>query len=302
MTDPFTKPEHVATPVPRTKDGRPRVYDLDAKKLKAVTRVTSFIDCLDDKTMLAKWGERMALIGVRDDVAVGGALMSLTPVPKLSGRPTHDELVERNGLLDDEKKALNAIIADAKEAAGFKDAANLGTLLHKLTETVDGGGGLPADTSEVLADDVAAYQAALERYNLVPVEAETFVVNDEVKAAGTFDRIFEWTKPDGTTLRVCGDLKTGRVDYGHGKLAMQLALYANSSRYDPANPEWRGELDVSTEVGLIVHLPAGEADCRVYAVDLDAGWRGVMLAAVVRGWRRESARGMLTDLALEVDG
>jgi len=188
--DPFTKPAHVATPVPRTKDGRPRVYDLDAKKLKAVTRVTSFIDVLDDKTMLAKWGERMVLTGVRDDVAVGGALMSLTPVPKLSGRPTHDELVERNGLLDDEKKALNAIIADAKEAAGFKDAANLGTLLHKLTETVDGGGGLPADTSEVLADDVAAYQAALERYDLVPVEAETFVVNDEVKAAGTFDRIY----------------------------------------------------------------------------------------------------------------
>lgn len=300
MSDPFTKPEHVATPVRRSKDGRPYVYDLDKGKEVCWARVTSFIDCLEDRTMLARWGERMTLLGVRDDVGVGGALMALPPVPPLSVRPTHDELVERNGLLDDEKKALNSIITQAKEAAGYKDAANLGTLLHELTEVVDGGGTLPADTQEVLADDVAAYQAALERYSLVPVEAETFVVNDEVKAAGTFDRVYLWTKPDGTTVRVVGDLKTGRVDYGHGKLAQQLALYANSKRYDPDDQEARGNLRVSTEVGLIVHLPAGAAECRVYAVDLKAGWRGVMLAAEVRAWRRESARGMLTDLALEV--
>lgn len=301
MSDTFTNPEYVPTPVRRTKDGRPYVYDLDKGKEAAWTRVTSFIDVLEDKTMLAKWGERMALLGVRDDAMVGRALMALQPAPQLSDYPTHDELVERNGRLDEEKKALNAIITEAKESAGWKDAANLGTRLHELTELVDGGEHLPRDTPMVLADDVRAYEAALKTHGLEPLEREVFVVNDEVKAAGTFDRVFRWTRPDGIQLNVIGDLKTGRVDYGQGKLAMQLALYANSSRYDPETPEERGELDVSREVGLIIHLPVGRAECRVYVTDLTLGWQGVLLASQVREWRRVSARGVLSDLALDGD-
>ena len=128
-----------------------------------------------------------------------------------------------------------------------------------------------------------------------------FVANDQLRTGGTFDRVYDWTRPDGTTLRVIGDLKTGRVDYGHGKLAMQLALYANSRRYDPRDPECRGKLDVSTQVGLIIHLPVGKAECKVYAADLLTGWEGILLADKVREWRRMERRGLLVDLALDAD-
>lgn len=298
--DPFDSPDQ---PVRRTKDGRPYVYDFAKKKEAAFTRVTSFIDVLEDKSALGSWYERMVLLGVRDDAQVGRELMALPPIPPLSDDPSYEEVVERNGRLDEEKKALNAIALAAKDGAGWKDKADLGTRLHELTEHADGSGSglVPDGTPEVLRRDVAAYREALELHGLEVVEAEVFVANDQVRAAGTFDRLYLWHRPDGSTLRVIGDLKTGRVDYGHGKLAMQLALYAHSRRYDPARPTAREPLYASEEVGLIVHLPAGRAECRVYAVDLVAGWEGVLLADRVREWRRRSARGMLNDLALDAD-
>lgn len=297
--DPFDAPSKV---VRRSKDGRPYVHDLEAGKEKLYTRVTTFIDCLEDKTALGKWYERMVLLGVRDEVGIGRRLMATEPVPVLSDDPSAEEVLERNGLLDEEKKLLSGIAEDAKEAAGYKDAADLGTRLHELTEYADGPGigHLPRNTPAVLERDVSAYLEALERYGLEPIDSEVFVVNDQLKAAGTFDRIYRWTRPDGSTLRVIGDLKTGRVDYGQGKLAQQLALYAHSRRYDPDRPTAREPLYVSEEVGLIVHLPVGRAECRVYAAPLELGWRGCLLADEVREWRRATKR-ILTDLALDAD-
>lgn len=301
--DPFTTPGQEApeTTIRRTKDGRPYVYDLEKGRERPFTRVTTFIDCIEDKTALAKWGERMVLLGVKRSAEVGSRVMQAPEVPTVSTWPTHEEVQARNQALQGQKEWLQACANDAKEAAGWKQAADLGTQLHLLTEYADQGRDLPSDTSPVMREDVDAYLQALERHGLTPMEEEVFVVNDEVGAAGTFDRLFRWERPDGQVWNVIGDLKTGRIDYGHGKLAMQLALYANSSRYDPTRPEWREALPVSRNVGLIIHLPVGSAECRVHVVDLQAGWRGVQLAKAVREYRRESARGMLYDLALEGD-
>ena len=101
--DPFDSPE---VAVRRSKDGRPYVHDPEKGKEALYTRVTTFIDCLDDKTMLAKWAERMAFLGVRSDLSVGKRLMALELVPELSKSPTQEEVVERNGLLDEQKKKL----------------------------------------------------------------------------------------------------------------------------------------------------------------------------------------------------
>ena len=52
--DPFTKPAHVATPVPRTKDGRPRVYDLDdfAARHRGPSRFDHDHDCYESWMLL----------------------------------------------------------------------------------------------------------------------------------------------------------------------------------------------------------------------------------------------------------
>lgn len=296
VTDPFSAPPQE---VRRSKDGRPYIYDFDKGKEVCWPRATSFIDVLDDKSALAKWGERMALMGLRNDQSCRRELMALEPIPPLVESPTTEQVQEHEELLDEEKSLLNKLVSRAKQVAGSSVRADLGTHVHQLTEVIDSGGRVPATTPPALVRDLEAYTAALERFGLEPVEQEVFVANDHVKAAGTFDRIVDWTRPDGTTVRVISDLKTGRVDYAQGKLAMQLALYANAKRYDPSNPTERGDLDVSTEVGLIVHLPVGQAECKVYSVDLELGWRGVLLAEQVRQWRRDTARGVLNDLALE---
>jgi hypothetical protein len=91
-----------------------------------------------------------------------------------------------------------------------------------------------------------------------------------------------------------GDLKTGRIDYGAGKIAQQLAVYANSKDYDPATGG-RADQDVCTHYGIVVHLPQGTGEASVHVVDLVAGWEAVKLSSQVREHRR-MAKGMLWPL------
>jgi hypothetical protein len=105
------------------------------------------------------------------------------------------------------------------------------------------------------------------------------VVNDALQVAGTFDRVVAVGD-----LRFIADLKTGGIDYAAAKIAMQLAVYANSERYDPETGA-RSPLAVNQERGLVIHLPAGEGQCSFHWADLKAGWEGVQLAAQVWAWR-----------------
>ena len=85
------------------------------------------------------------------------------------------------------------------------------------------------------------------------------------------------------------DLKTGRLDYGAGKIAQQLAVYANSKDYDPETGE-RSDQDVCTHYGIVVHLPQGTGEATVHVVDLVAGWEAVKLSSQVREHRRMSSK------------
>lgn len=290
MTDEFVGPGNgyagERTEVRRTKDGRPYIYDFEKGKETPFTRVTTFIDCLEDKSLLARWGERMTLLGLREAKDLRGRLMKVD-VEALDDKQLRD--------------TLNVLVSDAKEAAGTRDAAHLGTDLHGLTETLDRGEDLP-DVPEEIAADVEVYRATIERYRLRPVDIERFVVLDDLRAAGTLDRIYEWQpNPDADPIRVVGDVKTGRIDYGQGKLAMQLAMYSRGAGYDPTSPQEREDLDVDQDVGLIIHLPVDQGFARVHRVDLNVGWQGVLLAQQVRAWRALTARGMLEDIGLGFD-
>lgn len=288
--DPFAGPGNgyggERTDVRRTKDGRPYVYDFEKGKEAAFTRVSTFIDCLEDKSLLARWGERMTLLGLKQEKDLRSRLMKVDV-------ETLDDKELRN--------TLNALVSEAKEVAGTRDAAHLGTDLHGLAETLDRGEELP-DVPEELADDIEVYRKTIERYRLRPVDIERFVVLDDLRAAGTLDRIYEWQpNPDADPIRVVGDVKTGRIDYGQGKLAMQLAMYSRGAGYDPSKPQERVDTEVDQDVGLIIHLPAGQGFARVYRVDLNIGWQGVLLAQQVRAFRALSARGLLEDIGLEFD-
>ena len=288
MTDQFTAPDALEPePEPdpskprRSKDGRPYIYCHERGREVLRSRVTTFIDCLDDKSVLGAWGERKVLEG-----------LALDPL-----------LLRQLGDLDFEDKGfVNDYVVACKEAAGYRDAAQLGTDTHAATELFDQTGSFAAldhlDAS--MYEDVLAYSQTMEDFGVEVLDIERFVVNDLFGCGGTLDRIVEFRGK-----RMVGDIKTGRIDYGQAKIAMQMALYANSSGYDARFPEEREPLDVDLTTGLLIHLPAGQADCRLYLVDLTVGWEGVVLADQVRKFRSKTTRkgnGLLEDLQLSFDG
>ena len=112
------------------------------------------------------------------------------------------------------------------------------------------------------------------------VRVEQFMVLDDLKVGGTPDRVVDYT--GGCYI---ADIKTGGIECGIVKIAAQLAVYAHANTYNIATGA-RGEHDADLDRGLIIHLPAGEACCRLYWVDLRAGWEAVQLAGEVRALRR----------------
>ena len=241
----------------RDRWGRPLIMPPDGGKPEPYVRVSTLAKSLDSKEGLMQWMQRMTAVG-------------------LGKRP---DLAERAAITDPtDKKALKEIVDGAMQAAESDKAANIGTTLHALTEQMDRG------TLEQIppnhADDLAAYREATS--GLEVIATEMFVVNDHLKSAGTLDRLVRL--PDGRI--VVADLKTGATEpsYPHG-VTTQCAIYAHSWRYDIEKQErlaYLPENEVSTEAGLLIHLPAGKATCQLYLLDLTVGWQLAKTAVAVR--------------------
>ena len=244
--------------IERDRWGRPLIIPPNGGKPVGYTRCTTFVSSLDDKENLMKWKARMTVIGMAQ----------------------RDDLVLQARAADpDDKKTLGRVAEAAAEHAGASQRATIGTELHALTERLDRGETLP--NMGKWQADLDAYRQATQAMGLKPVEIETFVVNDALKIGGTFDRVY-----NVGGQRYIGDLKTGSsLDWGTGTFAMQLAVYANSLRYNPDTGE-RAPLGVNTDVAILIHLPAGTGRCDVYWLDIERGWASVSLAAAVREFRK----------------
>lgn len=250
-----------------------------SKKTAGWTRATTFAKSIADTFALNRWGERMAIKGItmREELY---ALAAATPL--------------------EDRDALDKIVEDAKRAAGSKKSADLGTALHKFTESLDRG--LTPIIPKPWQRDVAAYRALTAQYGFViPEKAiERIVVVDKYNVAGTFDRIAKLTQD--VTLELANgpqvilqagqwvilDLKTGRdLSYGWNEIAIQLALYAMADAI--WNPEdWRYEKmpKVSQKWALVVHLPVGEAKAQLVALELTHSMEAAQLCWDVRLWRK----------------
>ncbi|MFJ7202079.1 hypothetical protein ACIQWR_00880 [Streptomyces sp. NPDC098789] len=218
------------------------------------------------------------------------------------------------------KTALDGLAERAVTLAGANRKREHGTHLHTLSEAVDRGEPLPLGTSDRDLADMAAYKLATVGFDTVDIEQ--FVVVDELGVGGTFDRLLHYSGPgpDGRPFNgtLIGDLKTGSVQYGGLKMASQLAVYAHGERYDhtpfpvdgrdkKALAAWRKTPvpadeakaayaeapEVSRDWGVIIHLPAGEAECTLYWADLRIGWEAALLARDIR--RMRATRGALNE-------
>lgn len=242
--------------IPRDRWGRPLIVLRGGGKAVPYTRCTTYVGCLEDTYNLSRWQQR--------NVAYG---MSIRPDLATSAKAHWPD-----------KDKLNAICEQASEAASASAAATTGTALHKLTEMNDLGVLDDTVLSPSEMADVDAYRKITA--GLTMEDIELFGALDDLKVAGTADRIVSLKG-----RRYIADLKTGSsMDWGRGKIAMQLAVYSRMARYDLDTHE-RTPLDVDQHKGIVIHLPAGTGKAFLYWVDLDLGWGGVQMCTAVRAWR-----------------
>lgn len=259
MSDQFDAP---AKPIERDRWGRPLVAPPGGGKAIAYQRCTTFVDCMEDKFNLQQWQLRMTALG-------------------LASRPDLLLAVSANTDMADgtQKKELNRITDAAKEAAAASAAATTGTAIHALTEKIDRGEELPPIPDAARAD-LEAYRHATSALRVHAIEQ--FSVQDELRVGGTCDRVYEY---EGRFY--IGDVKTGNIDYGAMKIAMQLAVYSRSVPYNHVVKRREPRTyEVDTSRAIVVHLPAGSGTCELRWVDLSRGWQAVAVATQVRAWRK----------------
>lgn len=236
-TDDFAKPSEAPRELEEGRNGY-KIIQLDAagkpdpRKVRQMTRVTTFVSNIDDETTLKKWDKR--------NVAEGLALDATSPesaglVPKINELAHRRDVAiakaikaDRKGrlgvgevatLIADAEKvakdAIDAIVEEAAELAGRSSKARAGTHLHALAEISDEKGIdevrrmheagetiLNVETGEevpITATDLAsieAYDERMRRLGAKVIESEAVIVNDEMGYAGRLDRIIMARLPE----------------------------------------------------------------------------------------------------------
>jgi hypothetical protein len=274
---------------------RYRLPHPETGKADGFTRATTFAKSISDAFTLSQWSQRMVGLGLvlRHDL-----YMSFASTPA------------------DDREKLNQLAEQAKEAAGAKVGANLGTAIHSFTEMVDRGESpvIPAP----YRPHVAAWSALLEEYGLEILDIERVVLCTEYDSkgvAGTLDRVVRFTRD--VTVEVAGgkthtfrkgtvaivDLKTGKdLEYGWMEIAVQLAVYARAQhRWDKTELRWLPQFEgMDTDLALVIHIPAtapGETvTASMYAVNIAQGHEIAQLCTQVREARK--MKGLATKLAV----
>lgn len=281
--------------------------------LRSYTRTTTYIDVLDDKSNLEQWQMRMVLIGVANEMSLLEDVSGLHEEHKalearriwLAGDVSPEADEAREGIAKRSKEIkdeLNRRSQIAKEKAGAEDKADKGTELHGYSELVDQGLPLPKGASFGDVIDMDAYRNATRGFRIVHMEK--LVVHDEIKVGGTPDRVSEWLgdqpliAPDGHVFEpgsgelLITDLKTGTTEYGALKMAMQLAIYSRSSLYDKVTGERTPLGNINQKWGVIMNVPAGTGQARLYWADLELGWKAVLVAGAVRELRNAGRKAL----------
>lgn len=265
------QPQAAPQPIKRDRWGRYMLPHPQTGAEQSWTRATTLARVLADEYNLGQWAERMVAKGMalRTDLVAGAA----------AADP------------DKDKQALQGIAQQAKDAAGSRSGANLGTALHSFTERIDSGESLKSlQAPPPLGDDLAAYQGKLKAANIemLPDWIERIVVCAELGAAGTLDRMGSCA--NGTRVV---DLKTAKsVEYSWMEIAIQLAIYVNSSHaWNPSTQSYEAMPDdLDKRIGLVVHLPVGKATPEIWEVNLVEGWRLAQIALDVKNARSKAKK------------
>lgn len=252
---------------------RPLIYPRggpEAGKAIPYRRVTTYVGVVEDMYNLQQWEKRMVALGLAD-------------------RPDLQLAVTAHR---DDKGKLNEICNKAKEAARASAGATTGTALHALTDMIDRGEELPTLPPGPAAS-LEKFREATAPLKTKAIELQ--VVFDpnttiDIATAGTADRLYAIGEGPKRRLYI-GDTKSGNIELGTLKIAMQLALYARSQAYDVKTGE-RDTIGADYHRAIVMHLPAtddpAEARCELHWIDIEAGWKAVLVARDI--WAARKAK------------
>lgn len=276
----------VAPHIDRDRFGRYLLPDPETGEKLSWTRATTVASAIKDRYGLEKWAQRNIVwaIGQRPDLYARAAAAFKT---------------------DD--RTLDEVVEKAEEAAAMDASATMGSAIHQFAEHLDAGRDVAIP--EQFKPDLDAYSEALREHGvkIVPGMIERTVGLKYAQVAGTFDRL---VSVPGFELPLIADLKTptDKKDKRTGELynsllrfslpdiSLQLAIYAHADYlWQGGSTGWAPMPEVDQEKALIIHIPAGQGECRLYLVDIAAGWSAVQLALDVRKWRK-NGKNLATDL------
>lgn len=248
----------MATKIERTYNGRPYIETPEGRT--TYTRTSTFAKALTDGDALSWWKMERVIEGVVKDGSILAPLYT-------AGEITHD--------------MYKVAIARALTAGGAEESAKWGTMIHSITDFFD-------FTTERMDRETYLFPDGvwdvIDRYieltkDMTMLASEQFVVCDELRCAGSFDRIIQWGEH-----KMVADIKTGKVRMPEHRI--QTSVYAHSRHYDPVTGQRVSGLldDVSKDYGLIIHLPRPDSEDKpsLIVVDIAKGWSQALLAKEVR--------------------
>lgn len=302
------RPRSTAPQLP-VKGGRYRGPDPETGKAASFMRTTNFAEAIADKIMLNEWQLRMCVLGLvkRPDLLARAQSM----VQAHGGIPLYE-------LAKLQRQVLNGISLDARLAAGSKERARKGTILHKHTQELDMGRKTLNDVPQEFRRDAQAYLKVMEEqgFACIPDLIERSTALPSYQVAGTFDRILRVTQDqemvtldEGRAVQlhagefVIGDVKSGAdLSYAWLEILIQLSVYAHGVEEagvavpEPSPngpPTWRwaalsefGVERIRTDVGIVMHVPYGEGRAQLKYADLVTGWRGAKICKTALDYRK----------------
>lgn len=242
------------------------------------TRASTLANMLSDHSGIHTWEKRLLVLGMGRDFRL---------VERASALPDIYDTAQDKRLLTPEQRdsdaqtkyALDDIGKEAMDRAGRMTKAWYGTAFHAHTDPDNSGN---KQVPATMKADVDAYW-----HEVVAVEqlvSEKFMVNPELTVAGTPDGFY---RVPGLGV-VVGDKKTGIFE--PTEWVVQMATYARARFFVPhegAEDPIDAWEDYNWNVGIVFHAPRHAAKTTMYVVNLEIGWRGAQLAAMVRDWRRD---------------
>lgn len=256
-------------------NGQPLIIQADGSRI-AYTRASGLGDFLAKTEHLRTWELRYLArqMGKNEDLA------------GLAGLETYSTGFDEDSVTKSASgKRLDSIIARAFDRGRMHERADYGTVTHALTEPGNEG-----YEPVRFAADVQAFWEHVEENDIKIGATEVFVVNDELRVAGTFDHLV-WTEQYGWTI---ADKKTGRNINGLG-FCCQFAPYSRGKVYDVKTGErtdltqFTGGEPINLEWALLFEVHDGMCRTRRVPIGDDKGYKAARAAAEVRDMQKWNA-------------